>query len=335
MKQLITTAILLLPIVMGCEQKPKETFALSVNGHNIKNDEINRTIEFIRQSMQQMSPGALLESVSPEMRKNAARQLIANDLMIAEAQRRGLNVDSSIVENVFTKFKGQFGSDETFKSEIAKMGETETGIRKQMHEGALIDTLLKSLFVTIDTIDSESMKVYYEKNKDKYTLEPRVRASQIFFPFDSVTSTEDGKKALLKKAESVLGMARSGSDFKKLAAKYSNGPGATEGGDIGWFGSQDLRPDLSTPLYKLNKGEISDVVASEMGYHILMKTDVDESKIAGFDEVKDHISMVLKMKKQNDFLNAFIDSLIVKAHVVYHDTSLVPGVHPDSVSPKL
>lgn len=326
MNRCVNYLVLIVSLVgINCNSGNDEGYALTVNEHKISNVEIERTVDFIRQSMLQISPEKAIEPISPEMRKNAARQLIANDLMIDAANKQGMKVDSSVVSNVFEQFKSQFGTQETFETEIAKMGETEDGIKKQMHDGALIDTLLKSMFETIEEVDSAAVRAYYESNKEKYVTEPRVRVSQIFFPFDSTNSSGSQKENLIKKAQSVLADIRAGKDFSKLAVQYSKGPGAESGGDMGWFESNDLRPDLAVPLSKLNKNEISDVVTSDIGVHILKKTEIDEAKIAGFEKVKDHVNMVLTMKKQNDFINAYIDSLIDKAKVVYHDSSLVPS----------
>jgi foldase protein PrsA len=309
----------------GCgNPKIKEPCALSVNGHDIPVVEFDKTVEYIRQSMIQMSPQSALEMVSSEVRKNAARQLIANDLMLAEAKRRGLKYDSAAVEAVFSRFQSQFGSKETFQDELKKSGETEEGIRKQMQDGATIDTLLKQVFAGVSDADSAAMHAYYDENRSKFSKGEKIRVSQIFFAFDSLTSTEDGKKKLLGKAQAALSEVKSGKDFAKIANKNSSGAAATNGGDLGWFGSTDLRAELSDPLSKIKVGEVSDIVTTEKGYHILKKTEIDTSSMMAYSQVQDQIGMMLNMKKKNDAINALVDGLIAKAKITYHDTSLVP-----------
>jgi parvulin-like peptidyl-prolyl isomerase len=318
--------------LVGCGDSKKETssYALTVNGHNISIVEFDKTVEYIRQSMIQMAPQAALESASPEMRKNAARQLIANDLMVEEAKHRGLKFDSSAVEAVFNKFQSQFGSRETFLEEMKKSGETEEGIRKQMQDGALIDTLLKQVFATQSEPDSIAVRSYYDANQSKFSRGAKVRVSQIFFPFDSTASTDDGKQKILAKANTTLADLKSGKDFAKLANNNSSGVVATEGGDIGWFGPADLRPELWDPISKLDIGQFTDVVTSEKGYHIFKKTASDTSTIVPFAEVKDQITMMMNMKAKNDVVNTLVDKLMLKAKITYHDTSLVPGPKTDS-----
>lgn len=311
--------------ITGCGNSKKEQYALSVNGHDITVSEFDKTVEYIRQSMIQMAPQSALETVSSEVRKNAARQLIANDLMLEEAKRRGLKYDSAAVENVFSRFQSQFGSKETFTEELKKNGETEVGIRKQMQDGATIDTLLKIIFAGITDADSGDIETYYKENKSKFSKDGKIRVSQIFFPFDSLSSTDDGKKKLLGKAKAVLAEVKSGKDFANIANKNRSGAAAaSDGGDLGWFGPADLNADLSVPLLKIKVGEVSDVITTEKGYHILKKTDMDTSTVMAYSDVKDQIGMMLNMKKKNDAINGLVDSLMVKAKISYHDTSLVP-----------
>ncbi len=331
-KLFVGVAVCSLLFLVGCGDAKKEAslYSLTVNGHNISTAEFDKTVEYIRQSMIQMSPQAALDGVSPEMRKSAARQLIANDLMVEEANRRGLKYDSSAVEDVFNRFQSQFGTKEKFDEEIKKNGETEEGIRKQMKDGALIDTLLKLVFAAHSDPDSNAIRTYYDENKSKFTRGAKVRVSQIFFPFDSTASTDAGKQKILAKANVVLSDLKGGKDFAKLANKNSSGAAATDGGDIGWFGPADLRPELWGPISNIAVNQFTDIVTSEKGYHIFKKTASDTSTTVPFAEVKDQIAMMLNMKSKNDAVNALVDSLMLKAKITYHDTSLVPDPTKDS-----
>lgn len=85
----------------------------------------------------------------------------------------------------------------------------------------------------------------------------------------------------------------------------------------------DLKPELETPLQSLKVGDVTDLISTDVGFHILMKTDEESSHILPFDEVKDNIHMMIGLKKRSDYLKQFVDSLQSRASIVYLDTSLI------------
>ncbi len=147
------------------------------------------------------------------------------------------------------------------------------------------------------SVEDSELKAYYEDNKDiLYTSKDERRASHILFktkPSDS----EKEKETVKKKAETVLAKAKAGEDFSELAKTYSEDSSAANGGDLGFFDKNQMVPAFSEAAFSLGKGEISDVVESRFGYHIIKVTDVKEAGTLPFEEVKDKISKVLKKEK--------------------------------------
>lgn len=315
-----------IPIFMiGCSgKKINEDTAVVINGHQISKAEVERDAEMIRQGILNMSPENALQGVTPELRKDAARQCITNELMLEVAEKKGIKCDSSKVDSAIAKIKARFSDKAAFQRELTMMGETEESMRRQFMDGNKLDKLLQQLLEKIDTVSLLECKDFYDKNSSKYVGNNRARASQIFMPFEKNTDSA-AKKEILKKAGEILSQAKAGKNFSALASKYSSGPGSTSGGDIGWFKQGDLKPELDKPLFTMKTGEISNVIVSDVGVHIIKKTEEEAGKPLSFDEVKDHIKMVLDLKKRNSFISSYIDSLISTAKVKYIDTSLVPS----------
>jgi parvulin-like peptidyl-prolyl isomerase len=134
--------------------------------------------------------------------------------------------------------------------------------------------------------------------------------------------TEDKKTAAKAKAGKALAELKSGKSFAKVAKSYSEDPNAQSGGDIGWFEKGDMKPEIDNVIASLDSGKISDIVTSDIGYHIFMKTGQQTSKPKEFGEVADNIKISLEMKRKNDLIMATIDSLMKTADIVYADTSL-------------
>ncbi|TAJ86619.1 hypothetical protein EPO44_15955, partial [bacterium] len=105
------------------------------------------------------------------------------------------------------------------------------------------------------------------------------------------------KETIRLKAEAVLQEARAGKDFTELAKKYSEDPSATQGGDAGWFTQGQLLPPLEKAAFALKKGELSGVVESTLGYHILRVEEAREEKTKGLKEAKEEIVRAIKAER--------------------------------------
>jgi parvulin-like peptidyl-prolyl isomerase len=183
---------------------------------------------------------------------------------------------------------------------------------------------MRTLLSGIKDIDSQECRAFYEKNKSKYIGPGKVRASQIYFPFTDSMSA-DARQKLMTTVKELRAKILGGANFAAMAKQHSRGPGAAEGGDIGWFKKGDLRPDLETPLFALKKGELSDIVTTETGLLLLQKTDEEAEKQLPFEEVKDRVRFLFEIKARNDLIGRHIDSLMASAKIKYIDTTLAHG----------
>jgi len=307
-------------LFFGCAKKQADV-AIKVNGKSISKADIANATEMIKQSILSTFPEKSLEGLPENLEKEAVQQLIANELMLEEAKNRNISIAPSTVDQIFNQFKSRFADTALFNRQLLESGQTESGIRAEMEKGAMLDSLLKEVLQGIDSTSEQECKDFYNENSSKFTGAPRIRVSQIFFKAD--TSDKQKMENVRKKATGVLSQIKSGKNFGTLAAKHDEGPGKSSKGDIGWFKKGDLKPELETPLQSLKVGDVTDLISTDVGFHILMKTDEESSHILPFDEVKDNIHMMIGLKKRSDYLKQFVDSLQSRASIVYLDTSLI------------
>jgi peptidyl-prolyl cis-trans isomerase D len=146
----------------------------------------------------------------------------------------------------------------------------------------------------VSVIDAD-IKSYYEQNLKRYSVEEQRQASHILIAAGKDASAAD-KDAAKAKAENLLAQARKNpGEFAKLAKEHSQDPGSAErGGDLGYFGKGMMVKPFEEAAYKLNQGEISDIVQSEFGYHIIQVTGVRPASAKSLDEVKGEIAAEIK-----------------------------------------
>ncbi|MCF8127768.1 MAG: SurA N-terminal domain-containing protein [Deltaproteobacteria bacterium] len=149
----------------------------------------------------------------------------------------------------------------------------------------------KSFLKEVETTEKE-IESYYEYNADMYRHPKEVKARHILFKVGP-DDTEEVKAKIKSRAEKVLEKARKGEDFAALAKKYSEGPSKSKGGDLGYFKAGEMEAPFEEAAFALKKGEISGLVLTRFGYHIILVEDIKEAGITPLKKVRDDIVATL------------------------------------------
>jgi peptidyl-prolyl cis-trans isomerase D len=144
------------------------------------------------------------------------------------------------------------------------------------------------------TVPEADVKAYYEQNKARYGTDEQRRASHIL-----ITPEGGDKAAAKKKAEQLLAQLKAKpGDFEKLARENSKDPGsAAQGGDLGYFGKGMMVKPFEDAVFKMKPGDISDIVESDFGFHIIKLTGVKPAEVKPFEQVKGEIERDLKTQQ--------------------------------------
>ena len=141
-------------------------------------------------------------------------------------------------------------------------------------------------------ITDKEIESYYEYNASAYSQPKQVKARHILFKSDPDDS-DNVKNNVKERAQKVLEKARKGEDFVTLAKKHSEGPSKSQGGDLGYFKAGQMEPPFEEAAFALKKGEISDLVETRFGYHIILVEDIKEAGMTPLQEVKENIKAIL------------------------------------------
>ncbi len=146
-------------------------------------------------------------------------------------------------------------------------------------------------------VSEKDIEEYYNLNRDKKFLQPyAVRLRHIFFLMPPAMDAKE-KEAVRAKAQQVLGQARAGKDFAELAKEHSEDSTASRGGDVGFLSRGSLLPALEEAVFALKKGEITTVVESPTGLHILKAEEIREEKTKTLNEAKNEIIRSIKEER--------------------------------------
>jgi peptidyl-prolyl cis-trans isomerase D len=178
-------------------------------------------------------------------------------------------------------------------------------------------------------VSEDQIKDYYEDNLDTFKEKRQVKARHILLLLAENAAKEEEEK-IKQKATSVLQQARTGADFAELAKKNTEDPSGKEnGGDLGYFSAGQMVKPFEDAAFKLKKEEISDLVRTAFGYHIIKVEDVKEAKTKTLEEVRGQIIALLRKTATTDMAHekalAFVDRMPYQADLLkYAAESKVP-----------
>jgi peptidyl-prolyl cis-trans isomerase D len=164
----------------------------------------------------------------------------------------------------------------------------------------------------------EDLQAYYNQHRDEYRVAEQAKVSHILIktplPGPDGKVDEKGVAEAQRRAEDLLKQLKSGAKFEDLAKKYSEDPGsAKEGGSLGWIGKGRTVPEFEKTAFSLPKGQISDLVKSSYGFHIIRVDDRQDAHMKTLDEVKDQIEPILKQQKAQQIAQKQAEDLFQQA----------------------
>jgi peptidyl-prolyl cis-trans isomerase D len=167
-------------------------------------------------------------------------------------------------------------------------------------------------------VTHEELQAYYNQHRDQYRVPEQAKVSHILIktplagPDGKVD--EKGVSEAQRRAQDLLKQLKGGAKFEDLAKKYSEDPGsAKEGGSLGWIGKGRTVPEFEKAAFSLPKGQISDLVKSSYGFHIIRVDDRQDAHMKTLDEVKDQIEPVLKQQKTQEIAQKQAEDLLQAA----------------------
>jgi len=173
----------------------------------------------------------------------------------------------------------------------------------------IVESFLKKKVEAESKVSDEDLKKFYEQNKDKFKSGEQIKASHI------LVKTE-------KEAKDILAKLKSGGNFEELAKKNSVDSSAAKGGDLGWFGKGSMVPAFEKAVLALKEGQISDVVKSDFGFHIIKLTGKRPAGIRPFEEVKEQIKGAIMPTKQQEVFQKIKDELKKTAKITIKEDVL-------------
>ena len=318
---------------------PAEIVAVTVDGFDITEEDIE---EKIKPRLEQMTarnkqmPSAFIEQLKTRMRQEALERMIVERLIDEQVRAAQIVVTAEDVnDHIKAMAAAEKLSMEDMKALIEASGQSFEQWRQQMQfeKRLAYQKLFESRFDDKVDITEENAREYYFENQQRFEIPEQVKASHILIKPD--TSDPNVEPALAEaaakaKAEDLLKQIKDGAGFAELAKANSGCPSSARGGDLGFFSRGRMVPAFEEAAFALEVGQVSDIVETRFGYHIIKATDRKEAGTKTFEQEKDGLMAMLTAKKQSELAEQYIESLKAEANIVYP-----PGKEPNVGNPGL
>ena len=312
--------------IISATTKSNEVVA-RVNGTEIKRKELDAAVQAYTYQMARRGR-PISPSQGAGMQRDMLDELIGRQLLLQEGSKHiPADIDKKVQEQV-DQVKKQVGGEEQLQKTLAETGITMDEYTKRVRDNVIIREAVQSAVDKEVKIAPEDVRAFYDKNPDQFKQPETVRASHILIrvPADA---TDEVKKEKRTQIESVRTLVKNGEKFAEVAKKFSEDTGsAANGGDLGFSGRGQMVPEFDTAAFSLKTNEISDVITTQFGYHILVVTDRKPAQTVPFDQVKDDLAQYLKQRKGAEVTRDQVASLrkAAKVEILLPEPPAAPGV---------
>ena len=284
-----------------------------VNGVEISGEavqfELDRLVRFY------MSHGMSMDEVKtnlPKLEEKALEQAIGAKLLLDRAFQLDIPVSALDVDAEVSKVITQVGGPDNYKQALAAQGVTEEQFRKELEKGAKVNKLVEQACAGVADPTEDEVAKFFEQHKQEFVTPPQVLCQHIL-----VKGSDDAALDKIKQIRERI--VEGGADFAEEAKKNSDCPSGAEGGSLGWFGRGMMVPEFDKVAFEMKKGEVSGVVSTQFGYHIIYKADEKGGGEQTLVDVHDQIKDLLRHEARGRAMDAFVAELRANAKVEYHE----------------
>jgi parvulin-like peptidyl-prolyl isomerase len=293
----------------------KSEVAAKVDEQTISTQEVIKVVHNFQK--QNIGPDSTAQgaTVPEKLYYTAVNRLVEQALILDEAKKLGIVVsDTEVTDNV-NQLVSMAGGEAKLDSLLKAQGANRADVEKDMRNNLVLKGYLDHVKKTMPAVSDTAVQAFYSGHPELFGAKPEVHARHILIratPQDSDMAKAEARQ----KAQAALDRAKKGEPFEKIAKEMSQDPGsASQGGDLGWFAQGQMVPTFDAVVFSLKPGQLSDVVQTDYGYHVIKLEGTRMGTGTPYDQVKEQIRDHLAQQETQEYFRKQLDSLKAKAKV--------------------
>lgn len=256
------------------------------------------------------APAALQPDESERVLNMAQKQHQLEARVLAAPEARDAMVPASTLDLAMQEIRGRYQNEDEFSDDMARNGLDEASFASALEREMKVEAILEKVGTRAESVSDMDVELYYQYHPEQFRR-PETRLARHILITLNDTIPENTREAALKRISEIAArLAKEPQRFEEQALKHSECPTALDGGKLGDLPRGKLFPELDAALFGLNAGEVSGVIESELGFHVLRCDAVTVAGVLGFADAKQHIRKLLEQKRKRVYQQAWIKQLL-------------------------
>ena len=264
------------------------------------------------QKLYSKAPSALQPAELERVQAMAQQQHQLEARILAAPEARDVMVPPPTLQAALQEIRGRYPNEDDFADDLAQNGLDETSFATALEREMKVEAILEKVGTQAAKVSDMDVELYYQYHPEQFRR-PETRLARHILITINDTIAENTRSAARKRIDEIATrLAKDPQRFEEQALKHSECPTALDGGKLGDLPRGKLFPELDKALFELKAGEVSGVLESELGFHVLRCDAVTEAGVLGYDQAKQHIRKLMEQKRKRICQQAWVKKLMEK-----------------------
>jgi parvulin-like peptidyl-prolyl isomerase len=287
-----------------------DEIAVLVNGEPVYTWELKLLVPQIEIEMKSQG----LETRGADVVKTTLGRAVDSKLLAQAARTRGHQVNEQRVNDKMQRLADGAGGPAALEAELIRSGVTYDQLRSTVVEADLVQSLVEAEVAAGIEVTDDEVAAFYEANQELFRGPDRIHTRHILLRV-APDATPEQREAVRRRAEAARQRALAGEDFAALAAELSEDPNASRGGDLGFTARGQMVEEFDDAVWQLEPGEISEVVSSRLGYHVITVDEIRPGSVVTLDQARASVTDLLRQQRLAEALGRLVGELRAKAEI--------------------
>lgn len=295
-----------------CQAEVLDKVIVVVNDEVVTQREFDRLFMQVQKMLETNFQGQELQQRLTEANKNILEQLINSKLAISLAKKSNIKIDEAVLKEKVDKIKAYYPNEDAFLQALNEKGTNLTEFKKELTDQMLAQELVQKEVGSKISVTPGEMRELYDKNKDQFVSKLGVKLRVI-----TINKDKDNGSISTDTITDIKSKTGKGEDFSALAKQYSQDGYASQGGEMGFLSPGETLKEIDEVVFNLDTGEVSEIVETQMGYHLFKAEEIKQPRQMDFEEVSEFLRQQLHMKKFEQDLVKWLENKRKNAYISY------------------